>query len=66
MKLNGDPQGIEVLKELSRTKMDWVKYVITEAKTNFDHTSHFKSESGKKYKLIYDPQNGEFNIEVES
>jgi hypothetical protein len=65
MKMNGDPQGIEVLKELSKTKMDWVKYVITESKTNFDHTSHFKGPSGDKYKLIYDPQNGEFNIEKE-
>lgn len=63
MKMNGDPEGIEALKELSKTKLDYVKYLITESKTNFDHTAHFKSQSGAKFKLIYDPQNGEFNIE---
>jgi len=63
MKMNGDPQGIEELKAMSRTKMDYVKYLVTEAKTNFDHTAHFKSQDGKKFKLIYDPQSGEFNIE---
>lgn len=65
MKMNGDPQGIEELKELSKTKMDYVKYLITEAKTNFDHTAHFKCQDGKKFKLIYDPQNGEFAIQKE-
>jgi len=66
MKMNGDPQGIEGLKQLSKTKIDYVKYLITESKTNFDHTAHFKCEDGTKYKLIYNPQSGEFNVERES
>jgi len=63
MKMNGDPQGIEELKGLAKTKMDYLKYLITESKTNFDHTAHFKTADGNKFKLIYDPQNGEFNVE---
>jgi len=62
MKMNGDPQGIEELKGLSKGRMDYLKYLITEAKTNFDHTAHFKCSTGIKYKLVYDPQNGEFNV----
>ncbi len=67
MKLNGDPDGILELKEMMKTKLDYLKYLVTEAKTNFDNTAHFKNKDGsKKYKLIYLPQSGEFQVEKES
>ena len=66
MKLNGDPEGIEELKEMMKTRMDYLKYLVTEAKTNFDNAAHFKNRDGsKKYKLIYQPRTGEFQVEKE-
>jgi len=66
MKLNGDPQGIEELKEMMKSKIDYLKYLVTEAKTNFDHAASFKGREGsQKYKLVYEPRTGEFNVEKE-
>ncbi len=67
MKLNGDADGIAELKEMMKSKMDYLKYLVTEAKTNFDHAAHFKSQGGdKKYKLVYEPRTGEFQVEKEA
>ncbi len=66
MKLNGDAQGIEELKEMMKSKKDYLKYLITEAKTNFDNAAHFKGREGnQKYKLIYEPRTGGFLVEKE-
>lgn len=66
MKLSGDQEGIEELKEMMKTKMDYLKYLVTEAKTNFDNSAHFKSKDGtRKYKLVFQPQTGEFKVERE-
>ena len=66
MILSGDQEGIEELKEMMKTKMDYLKYLITEAKTNFDNAARFKSKDGtKKYKLVFQPQTGEFKVERE-
>jgi len=67
MKLSGDSRGIEELKIIKETKLEYLKYLITEAKTNFDNTAKFKSQDGTTtYKLIYSPQTGEFRVEKDS
>jgi len=67
MKLTGDPEGIAELKALKESKLEYLKYLITEAKTNFDNTARFKSQDGtKSYKLIFIPHSGEFRVEKDS
>jgi len=66
MKLNGDPDGIAELKEMMKTRIEYLKYLVTEAKTNFDNAARFKSKDGSiKYKLVFKPQTGEFEVEKE-
>lgn len=63
MKLSGDPEGIEELKRMQQERKDYLKYLITEAKTNTDFSTTFKSADGtKKYKLSYDRKSGELTV----
>lgn len=63
MKLNGDPEGIEELKKMQQERKDYLKYLITEAKTNTDLSTTFKSADGTaNYKLSYDRKSGELTV----
>jgi len=64
MNLTGDQKGIEDLREIKGKKVDYLKFLITSAKTNFDRMVRFTSIDGERnYNLIFDPVKGEFRIE---
>lgn len=64
MNLTGDQKGIEDLREIKEKKVDYLKFLITSAKTNFDRMVKFTSVDGERnYHLIFDPVKGEFRIE---
>jgi hypothetical protein len=64
MKFTGDADGIAELKTMKETRMDWLKYLLKEAQTNFDNTATFKGQDNKTtYKIVYSPQTGELNVE---
>lgn len=64
MKFTGDPDGITELKNMKETRMDYLKYLVTEARTNFDHAASFKSQDQKTaYKMTLDTQTGEINVQ---
>jgi len=64
MKFTGDPDGIAELKTMKETRLDWLKYLLKEAQTNFDNTATFKSQDQKTtYKMVYSPQTGELSVE---
>lgn len=62
MKLTGDEKGIEVLKGFHNTKPEYLKFLLKEAQTSFDLTSHFSGDNGEAYKLVLDAKTGEFTI----
>ena len=63
MKLAGDADGINALKELKEKNPDFLKFILNEMKTNTDLTAVFKSHDGSsKFKIVYDPKTGEINI----
>lgn len=63
MKLAGDPDGIAELKKMQQERKDFLKYIITEAKTNTDLSSTFKSSDGSvKYKITLDRMTKEFVV----
>jgi len=64
MKFTGDADGIAELKTMKETRLDWLKYLLKEAQTNFDNTATFKGQDNKTtYKMVYSPQTGELNVE---
>ncbi len=64
MNLTGDAKGIEDLREIKEKKVEYLKFLLTSAKTNFDRTVNFTSIDGKiNYKLLFDPIKNVFNIE---
>ena len=64
MKLVGDPDGIQELKKMQSERKDYLKYIITEAKTNMDLSTAFSGSDGEtKYKLVYDRMAQELRVE---
>ena len=64
MKFTGDEGGIEALKAMKETRMEYLKYLLTEAKTNFDRTASFTQDE-VKYKIVYDPQTKDLDVQKE-
>jgi len=63
MKFTGDPDGIAELKTMKETRLEYLKYLLKEAQTNFDGTATFKSPDQKTtYKMVYSAQTGELNV----
>lgn len=63
MKLSGDEEGIAELKKMQQERKDYLKYLITEAKTNTDLSTTFKNSEGtKKFRLSYDRKSGELTV----
>ena len=64
MKLVGDRDGIEELKKMQQERKDYLKYIITEAKTNTDLSTTFRSaDQERKYKLTYNRLSQELTVE---
>jgi hypothetical protein len=49
--IDGDPEGVQALKALASENRDYLKFLLTEAKTSIDHTVAFSSKAGVKYVL---------------
>ncbi len=62
MKFTGDSEGIEALKEMKESRIEYLKYLLTEARTNFDKTAVFKHNE-IKYKIVFDPQSGDLDVQ---
>lgn len=62
MKFTGDPDGIAALKKMKETRLEFLKYLLKEAQTNFDHTTTFK-EAGLTYKIVLDTMTADLNVE---
>ena len=63
MKFTGDPDGITELKTMKETRLEYLKYLLKEAQTNFDNTATFKGQDQKTtFKIVYSGQTGELNV----
>jgi len=64
MKLVGDNDGIEELKNIKENNLFYLKYLIKEAETSLNRSAEFKGKDGKqKYKMSYNPMTREFTVE---
>ena len=65
MNLTGDEKGIEDLREIKEKKVEYLKFLLTSAKTNFDRMVKFTSIDGERsYNLVYDPVSNLFRVEI--
>ena len=65
MKFTGDPDGIAALKKMKESRVEYLKYLLQEARTNSDHTTTFK-ENETKFKILFDPQTGDLDVQKQS
>ena len=63
MKIDGDQEGIEVLKAMHARDKSYLKHLIGEARTNTDQKAHFSSDDGTKYVLSLNPATGGLLVE---
>jgi len=62
MKLVGDPDGVNALKQLVGEHRDYLKFLITEAQSNTDHSAKFKGADGSHWLLVVHPESGDLEV----
>jgi len=55
MKIVGDADGIAALKELVSEHRDYLKFLLSEARSSSDHHAPFRSKDGTRWELIARP-----------
>ena len=63
MQLTGDPEGLAVLKSFQESNRDYLKFLIQEAKSVFEHHVDFKGRDGAQFRLHFDVKTGGFRVE---
>ena len=63
MNLTGDPAGLAALKAMQESNREYLKFLIQEARTVFEHHVDFKGPDGTRFRLIHDVKAGEFRVE---
>jgi hypothetical protein len=63
MNLTGDPDGLAALKSLQEGNRDYLKFLIQEARTVFEHQVDFKAADGSQFRLHFDVKTGGFRVE---
>ncbi len=63
MNLTGDPDGLAVLKGFQEGNRDYLKFLIQEAKSVFEHHVDFKGADGAQFRLIFDVRTGGLRVE---
>ena len=63
MELTGDPVGLEELKKIKEERTDFLKFLITEAKTSFRRYAIFKGGDGRRWKLSFNGQRNELDVQ---
>ena len=63
MIMRGDPDGLTALRALQERNRDYLKFLIQEAKTVFEHHVDFKGIDGGQFRLMFDMKTGAFTVE---
>jgi len=63
MNLVGDPSGLKELKRMKEERKDFLRFLITEAKTSFGRRAVFKGSDGREWKLCYHGQRDELEVQ---
>ena len=63
MELIGAPAGLEELKKIREERKDFLKFLITEAKTSFRRYAIFNGSDGRRWKLSFNGQRNELEVQ---
>jgi hypothetical protein len=63
MNLTGDEAGLAALKAMQEGNREYLKFLIQEAKTVFEHHVDFKSADGAQFRLVFDMKTGAFRVD---
>ena len=63
MNLTGDTAGLAVLKAFQEGNREYLKFLIQEAKTVFEHHVDFKGADGAQFRLHFEVKTGGFRVE---
>ena len=63
MNLTGDADGLAVLKSFQEGNRDYLKFLIQEARSVFEHHVDFKGRDGAQFRLHFDVRTGDFRVE---
>jgi hypothetical protein len=63
MELTGDPAGLAVLKSFQEGNREYLKFLIQEARSVFEHHVDFKGQDGAQFRLHFDVRTGGFRVE---
>jgi hypothetical protein len=61
--LTGDPAGLAALKAMQEGNREYLRFLIQEAKSVFEHHVDFKGPDGAQFRLVYDVKTGAFRVE---
>jgi hypothetical protein len=64
MDLIGDSGGLAELKKLKNDRKDFLRFLITEAKTSISQSSTFKGSDGRYWVLSFDAQRNVLSIGI--
>ena len=63
MNLTGDPAGLAALKAMQEGNREYLKFLIQEAKSVFEHHVDFKAADGTQFRMKYDVKTGAFTVD---
>ncbi len=63
VKLEGDEEGITVLKAMAEKDKEYLKMLVAEARTNTDLKATFRSEDGRLFVLRVELKSGNLVVE---
>jgi len=63
MQLTGDPAGLAAMKALQESNREYLKFLIQEAKTVFEHHVDFKAADGAQFRLYFEVKTGAFRVD---
>ncbi len=63
MNLTGDPAGLAVLKSFQEGNRDYLKFLIQEARSVFEHHVDFKGADGAQFRHHFDVKTGGLRVE---
>ncbi|HUJ25400.1 MAG TPA: hypothetical protein VLW85_05245 [Myxococcales bacterium] len=66
MNLSGDAAGLAALKAMQETNREYLKFLIHEARSVFEHHVDFKAADGAQFRLSFDPKTGAFKVDPRS
>ncbi len=66
MNLVGDPTGLQELKKIKEERKDFLRFLITEAKTSFSRSASFKGSDGRHWRLKYEAALGELQVSLDT